>query len=503
MTGSPVDRLRAAFVENSGDQRLVARCLLLALYRRDITVAEAEPFLRHVFRLADLVSYFEYLAVYLIITGGQSPAREHSSTVPLVQSLYGPIGAWLKQCFVERDLTMPPVNETQAMAFVDWVLGGAEAHLRCLRAREEARLIGEVRRQANDAWRALGGQWVLSPTFSSHVGHFAYAAALMTERDAGEIEAPPITMLRGQPHNAYLQRYFERHTADSAPAGIAYAETISVSKRYTTAAGQRVTMSELFSQAAGRWTGGSAFVEIEPRMQASAEEILAAFGVAPEDKVVTLHVREAGYNQSIASTMRLRDARIDTYGPAIRALVAGGFKVFLLGDRSMVPAPVIDGLIDYPFTEAKCDRMDVYLAARCTFHIGTSSGMSFIPLLFGRPVLFTNFPTLSHCVCTPKTVTLPKVLKTLAGEVVHFESYCRDHADILETSDATLHGLEFADNGPDDLLQAAMMMVDNLDRDTGALDLPEGLFTRVRSLLPRGPRIPDWFLDRHYPIGSR
>jgi putative glycosyltransferase (TIGR04372 family) len=168
----------------------------------------------------------------------------------------------------------------------------------------------------------------------------------------------------------------------------------------------------------------------------------------------------------------------------------------------MEAAPAIEGLIDYPSSAAKSDWMDVYLAGRCAFHIGTSSGMSFVPLLFGRPVLFTNFPTLAHIVCAPSTVTLPKILRRSDGGTVPFERFCRDHADILEVSDAVLHGLEFVDNTPEDIAQAAAMMVEHLDAGTGRVSFPDALFSRARAALPSGPQIPDWFLQRHYPEGS-
>src|SRR3546814_3430723 len=94
--------------------------------------------------------------------------------------------------------------------------------------------------------------------------------------------------------------------------------------------------------------------------------------------------------------MRLRDARIADYRPAIEYLTASGGYVVRLGDRSMTRAEPQAGLVDYPFTEAKSDWMDIYLAARCRFHDGTSSGMSFVPLLFGRPALLTNWIPLAQ-----------------------------------------------------------------------------------------------------------
>src|SRR3546814_20789194 len=98
--------------------------------------------------------------------------------------------------------------------------------------------------------------------------------------------------------------------------------------------------------------------------------------------------------------------------------------------------------------------MDFYLASRCRFHIGTSSGMSFVPLLFGRPVLLTNWITLAHMVCAPNVLTLPKVLSDRDGRVVPVAEHCARHGHVFEPSDLALHGLTAHANTPAELLDA-------------------------------------------------
>ncbi len=174
-----------------------------------------------------------------------------------------------------------------------------------------------------------------------------------------------------------------------------------------------------------------------------------------------------------------------------------------LGDRSMTPAEPQVGLIDYPFTDAKSDWMDVYLASRCRFHIGTSSGMSFVPLLFGRPVLFTNWITMAHVVSAPSVVTLPKLLLDPEGGVVPLEDYCGRHGQILERADAVLHGLSFRDNTPEELADAVRLMDRHIDPSTGRLNVPPELFEEVQAVfaaspLKTRPQIPPAFWSEHY-----
>src|SRR3546814_5300706 len=156
--------------------------------------------------------------------------------------------------------------------------------------------------------------------------------------------------------------------------------------------------------------------------------------------------------------MSLRDARIADYGDAVAYLVSRGVQVVRLGDASMTPVEPREGLVDYPFTDAKSEWMDFYLASRCRFHIGTSSGMSFVPLLFGRPVLLTNWITLAHMVCAPNVLTLPKVLSDRDGRVVPVAEPFARHGHVFEPSDLALHGLTAHANTPAELLDAVELM---------------------------------------------
>lgn len=501
------DSIKQFMILHAGDDRLIARRILQALHRSEIPAHQVPGAFRYVFRLAHFITVFEYLLVYLITTGGPLPDPRWITNSPRTQALYPQIGNWLRRCFVENQLTMPPVGETQGMVFIDTVLDGAEAHLLCLRESSLALRVSEMRRKVDEIWRKAGSRWVLSSTFSSNIGHFVYAATLKTLRDGRYLPAPPIVMLRGTTRNPALRRYFEFDMIDDMPDGILYAEMISARKRHQTSTGRVDTMSQLVSEAARRWTGGAPFLRLDHELRSKGDETLAALGVSAGRPVVTLHVREQGYNENTGSLMRLRDADIRSYGPAVRKLVDAGFAVVRLGDASMSPATDVEGLLDYPFTGAKSDWMDIYLAGRCAFHIGTSSGMSFVPLLFGRPVLFSNWPTLEHAVCAPAVMTLPKVLRTVAGQTVPLETFFREHGHILEASDAILHGLEFADNDPRDLRDAAEMMASHLDPVTGKVTFPAGLFDRAAAVAASSrpgvsPQIPNWFLDRHYGAGS-
>jgi putative glycosyltransferase (TIGR04372 family) len=113
--------------------------------------------------------------------------------------------------------------------------------------------------------------------------------------------------------------------------------------------------------------------------------------------------------------------------------------------------------------------------------------MSFVPLAFGRPVLFTNWITMAHLVCSPSVVTLPKLLLDSDGAVVPLADYCGLHGHVLERSDAVLCGLTFRDNAPEDIAEAVRLMDDGIDLDTGRLRLPPRLFAASQAVFAASP----------------
>lgn len=314
-------------------------------------------------------------------------------------------------------------------------------------------------------------------------------------------------MATGETPNPYLLSRFRERLIAAKPDDVQYVEMISARKRFRLADGSVLTMSEAVSEAARLWSTGAAFLALDEETRARGDASLAELGVPADAPVVTLHVREAGYNQSFGSTMRLRDARVADYDAAIDWLAGRGVWVVRLGDRTMERAEPRPLFIDYPFTAVKSDWMDVYLAARCRFHIGTSSGMSFVPLLFGRPVLFTNWVTLAHMVCAPLVVTIPKVLVDRSGSVVPMAEYCDCHREILEASDAVLHGLSFRDNTPDELRDAVAFMENAVAAGNGEPRFPSGAFADQQAVfhaspLRSAPQIPPAFWLAHYAIGG-
>jgi hypothetical protein len=265
---------------------------------------------------------------------------------------------------------------------------------------------------------------VFSSSFIYSIGHFAYLASIIEMNRRGRLTGQPIKVLSGRTTNEFMFRAFSEHLIDETPPSVQFVEEISGFKRHRLADGSSMRMSELVSAAATYWSNDRPFAVLDAETRARGDAALAELEVAADAPIVTLHVRESGYNHDQAARMAPRDADVASYEAAVRYLTGRGYTVVRLGDDTMKRLPDCPGAIDYPFSAQKADWMDVYLAARCHFHVGTSSGMSFIPLLFGRPVLFTNWASMAHVVCAPNVVTLPKGLLGPDGQRVSMDEYC-------------------------------------------------------------------------------
>jgi len=122
-------------------------------------------------------------------------------------------------------------------------------------------------------------------------------------------------------------------------------------------------------------------------------EILKILGIPNKNAwYVCLHVREGGYHKNWEVIYPSgRNADIDTYISACNEIIKQGGFVIRMGDKSMKKLPNGCGIIDYAHSEYKSEFMDVFLCATAKFFLGTNSGLSLVPPLFGVPCALTNW----------------------------------------------------------------------------------------------------------------
>jgi len=140
---------------------------------------------------------------------------------------------------------------------------------------------------------------------------------------------------------------------------------------------------------------------------------LRELGVPENAWFVCFHVRDGGFKhaQGFSSVESGLNAEIDTYIPAIQAVIERGGWVIRIGDSAMPPLPTIRGAIDYAHSQLKSDWMDIYLLGACRFFVGTSSGPAYVPPLFGTPCVLTNWWPTGQRPFNSRDIYIPKLFR--------------------------------------------------------------------------------------------
>jgi putative glycosyltransferase (TIGR04372 family) len=118
----------------------------------------------------------------------------------------------------------------------------------------------------------------------------------------------------------------------------------------------------------------------------------SVFGLPQDAWFIVLHVREPGYH---AAWHRhhpgTRNAEISTYDKVIDFVVARGGWVVRGGDPSMTKIAPREHVIDYATSPWRSAEIDILLCAECKYFVGTNSGFSVVPPVFGKRCALTNW----------------------------------------------------------------------------------------------------------------
>ncbi len=184
---------------------------------------------------------------------------------------------------------------------------------------------------------------------------------------------------------------------------------------------------------------------------------------------VCLHVRDSGYktgshlNEELYDSYRNSD--IDTYKLAIKEIVKRGGYVIRVGDANMKPVDEMEGLFDYSHSDIRSNRMDIYLFSQCRFFVGVSSGPVLTPVLFGVPVVMSNFAPISgrphagNCLFIPKMLWLKEEERYASFE----EVLSSDISRIFTSEGYEDRNIKLVDNSEEELRDVVIEMMDKLD----------------------------------------
>ena len=176
---------------------------------------------------------------------------------------------------------------------------------------------------------------------------------------------------------------------------------------------------ELASSAHQRWQkeGRGPLLELPPDVATRGFALLQAAGVPRGAWFVALHVRDITWKGLNGGMQAIRNADTAAYLPAIAEITGRGGYVVRMGDPDAPPMPPLPNVIDYCRSDMRSDWMgDIFLIARSRFILGSASGPSFVPPLYGVPVVLTNWwPPGMRLPCQHAAdIFIPKLLRRSA-----------------------------------------------------------------------------------------
>lgn len=138
----------------------------------------------------------------------------------------------------------------------------------------------------------------------------------------------------------------------------------------------------------------------------------------PEDAwFVLLHVREpgfhAGWHKHHAGT---RNADIQSYVSIVDFVIGQGGWVVRGGDPSMTPFSPHERVIDYATSPNRSPEIDIYLCAECAYFVGTNSGFSLVPPVFGKRCALTNWSPIGIPNWYLDDIYIPKLVRKVSED---------------------------------------------------------------------------------------
>jgi putative glycosyltransferase (TIGR04372 family) len=235
-------------------------------------------------------------------------------------------------------------------------------------------------------------------------------------------------------------------------------------------AGETIPYGPSWDQTIGLYAlehGTEPMLVVTSQHQRNGQQALRELGMPEGSWWVCFHVRTAGYYQQFLRKKRNvqgRNANVESYFDAMRAVVKRGGWVIRMGDPSMPTLPQMDRVIDYAHSNIRADWMDMYLFGSCRFMVGSDSGPTAVAMMFGRPVANTNYIPMGHGSLGPLDVYIPKLYRSLRdGRLLPFREILSTPLRDLSPPEFEKHGVAWVNNTPTDIRLIAEEMMDRLE----------------------------------------
>ena len=209
----------------------------------------------------------------------------------------------------------------------------------------------------------------------------------------------------------------------------------------------------------------------KPIIQISNEEIkkadLLMSNLIPKNHwLVTLHVREAGYRFNDHLWLDTgRNSNISTYLKTINYLSTKNGFVVRLGERKKNKIN-FSNFFDYGSSKYKSDFFDIYFIYKSKFNIGTCSGPSYLPMIFGKDKNILTNINIPFFIYSHGCIGVPKIFKLIKNnKFIKYPDFEKINPPLLFSGNNNLNnlGLRLIDNNENDILEATKELVENFD----------------------------------------
>ncbi len=254
------------------------------------------------------------------------------------------------------------------------------------------------------------------------------------------------------------------------------------------------------------WGNRPPILSLDEAHRTRGRAVLAEMGVPHDAWFVAIHAREPGFSVQNESAQGFRNSDIRRLIPAIQEIRHRGGWVVRMGDPSMRPLPLMDGVVDYAVHPSRSDWMDVFLCAEARFFVGNTSGLYLVATAFGRPCALANVIPSSHFAFAPADVSILKLIWSdrLSRYLTFSEIFGSPVADYRFSKLFTEAGLRVDENTEEELRDLVMEMLDRVEGSYRETSVERALQKQFFSLLRpwhfghgAAGRIGARFLDRH------
>ena len=208
------------------------------------------------------------------------------------------------------------------------------------------------------------------------------------------------------------------------------------------------------------------------------DRALRELGIVGDQPIICLHARDNAYVKSLnpdyyTRKNDYRNAGIGSFTTAARAMVKRGYIVVRMGAEVETPFAVGEpGIIDYASSDKRSHLLDIVLANRCQFWLGTPSGAYAAAMVSRKPIVHVNCIPLGLLQSwAPQDLYIPKKLIGSDGHYLSIFEILKSDLGWSITRDGQAlplgdlydqRGISVIDNTSDEILAIAEEMDDRL-----------------------------------------